>query len=210
MHSGRRTPIYPSHPAVAPSALAKWARGSCHFSPARSPTIRCRGLAVVVEGARAMNIVEICKQYLSGDLLSRLGNLIGEDPDKTRTAAGAAIPALLAGITNVAGSGADGARRLSDAVDSTSDHLLGNMSSMLGGGQGGSRIDRGREMLGSVLGGGNVLGSLGGALGRFSGMGSGSMLGLLGGLLPLILGVLKKAKGTMNLDARGLANMLGG
>ena len=153
-----------------------------------------------------MNIVEMVNQCLSGDVLAKLGNLIGEDPEKTRAAAGAAVPALLAGMSQAANTG-DGARRLADAVNRTDDNILGNLSGMFGGAQGGATIDRGRDLLGSLMGG-NWLSSIGNVLGRFSGVGGGSMLGLLGGIAPLVLGVLKRAMGSMNLDAGGLKALL--
>jgi hypothetical protein len=153
-----------------------------------------------------MNIVEMVNQFLTGDVLARLGNLIGEDTDKTRAAAGAAVPALLAGMSQAANTG-DGARRLADAVNQMDDNVLGNLSGMFGGAQGGSTIDRGRDLLGSLMGG-NWLSSIGNVLGRFTGVGGGSMLGLLGGIAPLVLGVLKRAMGSGSLDAGALKGLL--
>ena len=153
-----------------------------------------------------MNLVEMVNQFLSGDVLAKLGNLIGEDSDKTRAAAGAAVPALLAGMSQAANTG-DGARRLADAVNQMDDSVLGNLSGMFGGAQGGATIDRGRDLLGSLMGG-SWLSSIGNVLGRFTGIGGGSMLGLLGGIAPLVLGVLKRAMSSMNLDAGGLKGLL--
>jgi hypothetical protein len=158
-----------------------------------------------LKGAAAMNIVDTIKQSIGSDALAKLGNLVGADPDTTRTAASAAIPALLAGLTHL-GSTRDGAQRLNAAVDSadeTAPQQVGGLSATSAG----SIIDRGREMLSSLLGG-NGLSAFASVIGKFTGMGSGTTLGFLGGLAPLLLGGLKRVKSSMGLDAGGLAQML--
>lgn len=151
-----------------------------------------------------MNIVDTLKQSIGPDALGQLGGLIGSDSDATRKATGAAIPALLAGLAHL-GSTREGAQRLNDAVDAADE----NVATQLSGGQAGSIVDHGREILGQLLGGGG-LSSLGSILSKFTGMGGGTTLGLLGGLAPLLLAGLKRIKSTTGLDAGGLAGMLAG
>ena len=43
-----------------------------------------------------MNIVDLIKSQLSGDVLGKLSSLVGESEDKTRTAVNGAVPSLLA------------------------------------------------------------------------------------------------------------------
>lgn len=62
-----------------------------------------------------MNIVEMIEQSIRGEIAGKLGRPIGEDDQKTRTAATAAVPALLASLAHVASSD-QGARRLDDAM----------------------------------------------------------------------------------------------
>jgi hypothetical protein len=151
-----------------------------------------------------MNIVEMIQQSIRGETSSKLGRLIGEDDQKTRTAATAAVPALLASLAHLSSSD-QGARRLDDAVDKADDSTSG-LGHMLTS-QGGSLLDSGRSMLTSLLGH-DTLTSLAGGLGKFTGLGSGSTLGLLGGLVPFVMGTLKRARGTMGAEAGGIGDLL--
>ena len=50
----------------------------------------------------AANLIGLLEQLIgSSDVLSRLGSLIGLSPDKTKTAIGAAVPALLAALVSL-------------------------------------------------------------------------------------------------------------
>jgi hypothetical protein len=155
-----------------------------------------------------MNLVELVTNQLGGDTLSKIGGLLGTPPDQTRTAVSAAVPTLLAGLSQLAGSGGDGARRVAAAVESADESIVGNVSQALSTG-GRSMIESGGSMLTSLFGN-NMLAGLGNALGRFTGLGSGAITSLLGFLAPTILGILKGRKREMGLDAGGLSNLLVG
>jgi hypothetical protein len=58
-----------------------------------------------------MNIVELVTSQLNRDVVGNIRSLIGENPERTKTALGAAVPAPLAGITQLA-SKPEGARQL--------------------------------------------------------------------------------------------------
>jgi hypothetical protein len=154
-----------------------------------------------------MNLVELVKNQLGGDALGQLGNLLGSSPEQTKTAVNAAVPTLLAGLGQLA-STPDGARRLNAAVDSADSGVVGNAARALSA-DGQSMIESGSGVLGSLFGH-NMLSSLGGVLSKFSGLGLGSITSLLGAIAPMILGVLKKGKNEMGLDASGLSNLLAG
>jgi hypothetical protein len=172
---------------------------------AHARTKACNAARHLAEGAAAMNIVETISRSLGDDVYAKLGSLIGEDHDKAQAAASASIPALLAGLAHL-GSTREGSVKLASAIDQADEHLTSRVGS-LAGGEARSMLDRGRELLASLFGSSSLSG-LGGALGKFTGMGSGSMMGFLGGLLPLILGGLKKIKGSMGLDSGGLSQLL--
>jgi len=155
----------------------------------------------------SLNIIDLVKNQMGGDLFGKLGSLIGETPDKTKAAAGAAVPALLAGISSVA-SKPEGANALMSALGQQDSDQLGNFSNLLGS-QGDAIAQQGSGLLGKLLGG-NMLSNLTGVLGRFTGLGQGSTGNLLGALAPMVLGVLGKQSKSMGLDAGGLANMLAG
>src|SRR5262245_42109763 len=147
-----------------------------------------------------MNLVELVKNQLGGDALGQLGNLLGSSPEQTKSAVNAAVPTLLAGLGQLA-STPDGARRLNAAVESADSGVVGNAARALSA-DGPSMVESGSGVLGSLFGH-NMLSSLGGVLSKFSGLGLGSITSLLGAIAPMILGVLKKGKNEMGLDASG-------
>ena len=52
-----------------------------------------------------MNIVDVIKSQLSGEVLAKLSSLVGENEDKTKAAVGAAVPGLLSVLSSLATSG---------------------------------------------------------------------------------------------------------
>jgi hypothetical protein len=159
---------------------------------------------------RIMNLVDLVKGQLSGNVLTRLAETLGTSPDNTRTAVNAAIPTLLTAFGSAA-STRDGARDLAAAVSSLDDRVLDNLpQSLSSGGRSGLNLgDIGTKLLGSLLGG-NTLSSLASALGRFTGQSSGAISSLLTLLAPIALGVLKSRTGGMGSDANALASLFAG
>ena len=154
-----------------------------------------------------MNLVDLVKDQLGGNTLTRLAETLGTSPDNTRTAVNAAIPTLLTALGSVA-STRDGAHELAAAVGSLDDRVLDNLpQSLSGGGRSGLNLgDIGSKLLGSLLGG-NALSSLASALGRFTGLSGGSVSSLLTMLAPIVLGVLKNRTGGMGANATSLASL---
>ena len=105
-----------------------------------------------------MNLVDLVKGQLSGNVLTRLAETLGTSPDSTSTAVNAAIPTLLTAFGSAA-STRDGARDLAAAVSSLDDRVLDNLpQSLSSGGSSGLNLgDIGTKLLGSLLGG-NTLG----------------------------------------------------
>ena len=157
-----------------------------------------------------MNLVDLVKDQLGGNVLTRLAETLGASPDNTRTAMNAVVPTLLTAFGSMV-STHDGARDLAAAVGSLDDRVLENLpQSLSGGGRSGLNLgDIGTKLLDSLLGG-HTLSSLASALGRFTGMGSGSVSSLLTLLAPIVLGVLKSRTGGMGSDANALASLFAG
>ncbi len=147
------------------------------------------------------NIVQLITSQLGGGVVNKLSSLLGESPERTQSAVGAAVPTLLAGMTHVA-STPDGAQRLASAASQQDPDITTNFASTLGTGAG-----AGSSTLNNLFGGG-MMGNLTSVLGRFTGMKSTAVSGLLGMAAPLILGFLGKQQRTMGLDASGLAGFL--
>jgi hypothetical protein len=154
-----------------------------------------------------MNLVELVMKQFGGDTLGRLSGLLGTSGDQTRSALSAAVPTVLAGLSQLAGT-SEGARKIAAAVDSADEDVANNAAQALAG-NGRSMIESGSSMLGSLFGA-NALSGIGSVLSRFSGLGMGAITSLLGAITPMILGVLKGKKQELGLDAGGLSKLLAG
>ena len=113
-----------------------------------------------------MNLVQLIKDQLLGAGLGKLSALLGESEAKTESAVGAAVPALLAGLSSLASSH-EGAQKLTSALGKFDAGSLSNLGNMLSG-QAGAVAGRGGSLLGSLFGG-NVLSGITNALSRFAG-----------------------------------------
>ena len=99
----------------------------------------------------SFNIMDAVKGQINDQLVGQIGGLLGESPDKTRSAIDGALPALLAGIGDAAQEPA-GADTLFNLVDNQDDGLLDNIGSMIGNNQSSSLIEAGTKGLGSLMG----------------------------------------------------------
>jgi sporulation protein YlmC with PRC-barrel domain len=144
------------------------------------------------------NIISAVSQFLTPELIGKMGSVAGiSDRTVTQNAVGAAVPAILSGLANLA-SKPEGARQLSDAIAKQSPPTLGNLASV------GQLADTGKSLLSSLLGIGSF-GGLANTLARFVGAGDGGIRSLLGMLTPVILGVLGREAGA---GANGLTQLL--
>lgn len=151
------------------------------------------------------NIVQLISSHLGGNV-NRLSSLLGETPEKTQGAVGAAVPTLLAGLTHVA-STPEGANRLQNTINQQDPNVVSNFTSRLTEG-GAVNPEASSNMLTNLLGGG-LSSNLTSVLGRFTGMKGGSMTGLLGSIAPLALGLIgKQANVGRGGDASGITNYL--
>ena len=155
----------------------------------------------------SINLVDLIMKQVGGNLPGVLGSLLGESADRTQGAIAGAVPAILGSLMGVASKGGSGAEQLVSAVRDQDDSLLDNLAGMLGGGNHQAIADQGSSMLSSLLGDG-VIGSLVGAVGKFSGLGGGSTKSLLGLLAPIVMSVLSKQQKAEGLDGGGLLGLL--
>jgi hypothetical protein len=155
----------------------------------------------------AVNLIGILEQLLgSSDMLSRIGSLIGLSPDRTKTAIGGAVPAILAALVGQVQK-PEGRDQLAATLRKQDPGLLDNLGDMLSGGREKALIDSGSSALTSLFGQSKVDG-LAGALGKFAGLDQSSSTSLLGALAPVVLGVLGREQRTEGLDGQGVARML--
>ena len=154
----------------------------------------------------SFNLVDLVTDQIKGPLIGQMGSLLGDESSKASGAVESMIPALLSGLTDTSNT-AKGADSLFNAIQKQDDGLLGNIGSMLGGGQASSLIDGGNSVLSSLFGGGG-LGKLAGVLAGFSGLSKGGTSSLMGMLAPIIFGIIKKKILGGNMNAGAMATML--
>src|SRR6516162_7219582 len=149
-----------------------------------------------------MNLVEQIKSLLSEGLIHKLSSLLGANEGATKTALGAAVPALLSALSNLASSGG-GIQKLVSALGKLDAGSLGNMLSD----QPGAVLEQGSNILHSLFGNSTISGIVN-ALARYAGLGPGVVQKLLGYLTPLVLGAIASRFAGRAVNAQGLANML--
>jgi hypothetical protein len=138
-----------------------------------------------------MNIVDLISSQLSGDVLGKLGGLIGANESQTRTATNAAVPALLNVFSKLASTNS-GADQLAKAMGGLDLGMLGNLAGALGGSQAQGIGSLGGSLLGSLLGGGSNVTALVDVIAKFAGMQPGIMKTLVTYLAPVVLGMIAK------------------
>ncbi len=155
-----------------------------------------------------MNIVSVILQYLGPSLVNKVATALGMESSAANKAVAVAVPAILSGILGRA-SAPGGAKNLQDVIARQEPGILDRLSESIGTSRQGSMADVGRSALGAIVGV-DQIGSLSGALSKYTGGSLGSANTLLGLITPGILGVLGREQKTQGLDAAGLANMLQG
>jgi len=153
----------------------------------------------------AVNLVSLIMQFLTPDMIGRIASALGLDRNIAQTAIGAAVPGLLAGLCGVAAQ-PGGAQKLVDAARQQTG-TLGSFASMIGGAGQSSLIEKGSQMLSSLLGSRDQT-ALAGAIGKYAGLGQGAGGSLLGMLAPVVMGTIGQQQGARSLDAGGIAGLL--
>ena len=151
----------------------------------------------------ATNLVSFIMQFLTPDVIARIADALGLDRGSAHNAIGAAVPALLAGLSGVAAQ-PGGAQKLADAAQQHSG-ALDNLSSMITGGAPSGLAETGTRMLSSLFGGGQN--ALIGPIARAAGLSAGEGSSLIGMLAPVVMGAIAKQQGG-RIDAGGISGLL--
>jgi hypothetical protein len=152
-----------------------------------------------------MNLVDLISNQLTGDVIGKLGGLLGTNEQQTRAATNAAVPSLLSIFGKMASTNA-GANQLAGAMGGLDLSMLGNLAGMLGGSQASGLESLGGKLLGSLLGGGNSMNLLTSLLGSFLKSNPSMAKSLLSYLAPVVLGMVAK-QFTGRPDASGVQRL---
>ena len=153
----------------------------------------------------ATNLVSLVMQSLTPDMVGRIATAFGFDRNKIQSAISGAVPALLAAFNNVA-TQPGGAQKLADAARQQTASLE-NVASMLTAEGQSSLLDKGSQLLSSLVSGQDENAMIG-AIAKFTGLGQGASGSLLGMLAPIVVGTIgrhQSAAGTLN--ANGISNL---
>ena len=152
----------------------------------------------------ATNIVSLVMQFLTPDMIGRVATALGFDRNKIQSAIDAAVPGLLAAFNDVS-TQLGGAQKLADTAKQQVGSL-GNFAGVLAAGGQSSLLEKGSQMLSSLVGGQNQ-NMLTDVISRFTGLGQSRSGSLLGMLAPVVMGTITHHLGTTGgLDANGIAN----
>lgn len=155
----------------------------------------------------ATNLISVVMQFLTPDMIAKIASALGVDRNLAQKAIGGAVPALLAGLADVA-STPNGARQLSSTLAQQQPGSLENFKSLIGGSGQNSLVETGSSLLSGLFGGG-ATDAIVQSIGKFAGLDGGSSKSLLGMLVPVVLGALSQHQRSAGLDASGLASLLG-
>jgi hypothetical protein len=154
----------------------------------------------------AINLVSLVMQFLTPDMIGRIATALGVDRNIAQAAVSAVVPALLAGFSKTA-TQPGGAQKLVHAARQQTG-TLGNFANMLGTRGQSSLIEKGSQMLSTLLGGQDQ-NSLAQAVAKFAGLGQGPTGSLLGMLAPIVMGTIgQQRQQGRSLDASGITDLL--
>lgn len=155
-----------------------------------------------------MDLLGLVKDQLTSAAVEKISGFLGESPQKTTTALGGAMPAILGGLMQKA-STTQGATDLLGLIknEGHDGSMLDNLSGLLGGGnQTSDLVSMGGGLLSSIFG--DKVGGLVSLISNISGLKSGSSSSLLSMAAPILMGVLGKQVTSQGLGVSGLANLL--
>jgi len=155
----------------------------------------------------AANLVSVVMQFLTPDMIAKIASSLGLDRSVAQKAIGGAVPALLAGLADVASS-SNGVRQLSSTLAQQQPGTLESLKSLIAGSGQKSLAESGSSLLSGLFGGG-ALDTMAQAIGKFAGVDAGSGKSIVGMLGPVVLGALGQQQRSAGLDASGLASLLG-
>ena len=150
------------------------------------------------------NFVSAVSRYLTPDVVGKIATASGLlDSSTAQNAVNAAVPAILSGLTSVAGK-PGGPQQIAKAIAEQPRDVETIISNLTSSPQ---MAANGTNLLSSLLGG-SVSGMLVSTLSRFLGIGEGPTRTVMGFLTPLIMGALGREKRAAGLNSEGFASML--
>lgn len=151
----------------------------------------------------SFNLVDSVKGLFTSDLTSKMAASLGESEGSIQKALGGAIPAVLAGLLNRAGTTDGASNILNLSKEAASSGVLNNLGSFAGSS---SQVNKGLDWLRSLLG--NRFDSVASLISGFAGIRDTSAASVLGMAAPAALGTLGTQVSQNNLSVGGFTSLL--
>ncbi|HEX5023702.1 MAG TPA: OmpA family protein [Agriterribacter sp.] len=151
----------------------------------------------------AFNLLDSVNGLFSNDLINSTASAFGENGDNIQKALNGAIPSVLTGFLDKAGSSAGAQSLLDMGKQASSSGILSNLGSLLSGSGSSSGL---KGMVSSLFG--DKLGNVSSLISGFSGIKATSASSLLSMVAPAALGSLGKYATQYNLGASGITSFL--
>jgi OOP family OmpA-OmpF porin len=155
------------------------------------------------------NLLELINETITGDVVSKLADFLGESPKNTSSALGGAIPSILVALVNK-GTDTQGASGILSLLSQGSHDgsILNNLAAAFSGGEGTNKLlATGATLLNSVFG--YKTDDVANLVANTGGISKTSANSLLALLMPIVFGVIgKKSKAEGITSAAGLASLL--
>ncbi len=155
----------------------------------------------------AFNLVSEIMRFITPSIVEKIASALGVNGDLAKKGITIAIPALLAVLGSKASTPV-GAKALSGVVAQADEDIFGKLSGALTGATTEKFVESGNDLLSSLLGN-DALSGVTGAIAKQIGLGSAAASSLTAIASQLALGGLAKTAKSSDLDASGLANLLG-
>ena len=153
------------------------------------------------------NLLDIVTNLFTSNIISKAASSLGESEGSIQKAISGAVPAVLTGILNKAGSGVDAsANILNMAKEASGSGILNNPGRFIGGGNETGGKSGLLSMAASLFG--DKLGNINSMIANFSGIKLSSASTLINMTTPVALGVIGNHASANKLNARGLLQML--
>ena len=149
----------------------------------------------------SFNLLDSVKGMFTSDLISKAGNLLGENESSVQRAVSGIVPSVLAGILSKAGSG-DVGSMLNMAKSAVSSGMLSNISDFSGG----NFLTKGADMLKGLFG--DRTSDVTNTVAGFAGIKTTSAASLMSIAAPAALGALGKHAESTGMNAGGLLSFL--
>ena len=148
-----------------------------------------------------MNLVDMLKDQMMGEVGKKLGGMIGAKDSDMGKILGAALPSVLSGMGALASS-KTGAEKLAKSIGGMDSSSFGDLGKMLGG----SAMSGGGSMLGGLLGGG-VVDGIANVIAKFTGINVTIVKSALGYLAPMVLASVGASFKGAKADGPGIARL---